>query len=146
MLEGGGGGGGWSRYHIWPTPSRLATSSNKAKAVVLADLYGRLNLNLVRASTRGSLIALDKNKANFLPDILPIAVDEALACSTGFCGVMVSIPTLTVASDGYHQLVVHQGDLLGPRPCSSALCCTNWLLPFLWMMYVPVCCSKNLRW
>ena len=30
--------------------SRLATSSNKAKAVVLTDLYGRLNLNLVRAN------------------------------------------------------------------------------------------------
>ena len=30
--------------------SRLATSSNRAKAVVLADLYGRLNLCLVRAN------------------------------------------------------------------------------------------------
>eukprot|EP00731_Ephydatia_muelleri_P003056 Em0001g3056a len=29
--------------------SRLATSSNRAKAMVLAALYGRLNLNLVRA-------------------------------------------------------------------------------------------------
>ena len=29
--------------------SRLATSSNRAKADVLAALYGRLNLNLVRA-------------------------------------------------------------------------------------------------
>ena len=30
--------------------SRLATSSNRAKAEVLAALYGRLNLNLVRAN------------------------------------------------------------------------------------------------
>ena len=30
--------------------SRLATSSNRAKAVVLAELYGRLNLCLVRAN------------------------------------------------------------------------------------------------
>ena len=29
--------------------SRLATSSNKAKAAVLNSLYGRLNLNLVKA-------------------------------------------------------------------------------------------------
>ena len=30
--------------------SRLATSCNRAKAVVLAELYGRLNLCLVRAN------------------------------------------------------------------------------------------------
>ena len=35
--------------------SRLATSSNKAKAVVLTDLYGRLNLNLVRANATAIL-------------------------------------------------------------------------------------------
>ena len=35
--------------------SRLATSSNKTKAVVLADLYGRLNLNLVRANATAML-------------------------------------------------------------------------------------------
>ena len=30
--------------------SRLVTSSNRAKAVVLAELYGRLNLSSVRAN------------------------------------------------------------------------------------------------
>ena len=30
--------------------SHLGTSSNRVKAVVLADLYGRLNLSLVRAN------------------------------------------------------------------------------------------------
>ena len=30
--------------------SRLVTSSNRAKAVVLAELYGRLNLSLARAN------------------------------------------------------------------------------------------------
>ena len=48
-----------------------------------------------------------------------------------------------VASNGYHQVGVQQGNPLGPRPCSSTLCCTNWLLPLLRMMYVPVCCSTN---
>ena len=35
--------------------SRLATSSNRAKAEVLAALYGRLNLNLVRANATAIL-------------------------------------------------------------------------------------------
>ena len=35
--------------------SCLATSSNRAKAEVLAALYGRLNLNLVRANTTAIL-------------------------------------------------------------------------------------------
>ena len=30
--------------------SHLVTGSNRAKAVVLAELYGRLNLSLVRAN------------------------------------------------------------------------------------------------
>ena len=35
--------------------SRLATSSNRAKAEVLAAFYGRLNLNLVRANATAIL-------------------------------------------------------------------------------------------
>ena len=35
--------------------SRLATSSNKAKAAVLNSLYGRLNLNLVKANATAML-------------------------------------------------------------------------------------------
>ena len=35
--------------------SQLATSSNRAKAEVLAALYGRLNLNLVRANATAIL-------------------------------------------------------------------------------------------
>ena len=35
--------------------SRLATSSNRAKAEVIAALYGRLNLNLVRANATAIL-------------------------------------------------------------------------------------------
>ena len=35
--------------------SRLATSSNKAKATVLNSLYGRLNLNLVKANATAML-------------------------------------------------------------------------------------------
>ena len=35
--------------------SRLATSSNRAKAEVVAELYGRLNLNLVRANATAIL-------------------------------------------------------------------------------------------
>ena len=35
--------------------SRLATSSNRAKAEVLATLYGRLNLNLIRANATAIL-------------------------------------------------------------------------------------------
>ena len=41
--------------------SRLVTSSNRAKAEVLAALYGRLNLNLVRANTTA-----------ILPDVLSL--------------------------------------------------------------------------
>ena len=42
--------------------SRLATSSNRAKAEVLAALYGRLNLNLVRANITAILFRC------FVPD------------------------------------------------------------------------------
>ena len=35
--------------------SRLATSSNKARAAVLNSLYGRLNLNLVKANATAIL-------------------------------------------------------------------------------------------
>eukprot|EP00731_Ephydatia_muelleri_P021549 Em0014g140a len=42
--------------------SRLATSSNRAKAEVLAALYGRLNLNLVRANVTAILFR------RFVPD------------------------------------------------------------------------------
>ena len=35
--------------------SRLATSSNKAKAAVLNSLYGRLNLNIVKANATAML-------------------------------------------------------------------------------------------
>ena len=38
--------------------SRLATSSNKTKAVVLAYLYGRLNLNLARANATAIVSSL----------------------------------------------------------------------------------------
>ena len=38
--------------------SRLATSSKGAKADVLAALYGRLNLNLVRANATAILFIL----------------------------------------------------------------------------------------
>ena len=44
--------------------SHLATISNRVKAVVLADLYGRLNLNLVRANTAAILSRC------FVPDYL----------------------------------------------------------------------------
>ena len=43
-------GGGEARV----TASRLVTSSNRAKAEVLADLHDRLNLTLVRANTMHS--------------------------------------------------------------------------------------------
>ena len=36
--------------------SRLATCSNRAKAEVLAALYGRLNLNLVRVRANATAI------------------------------------------------------------------------------------------
>ena len=39
---------GWVMESLSHLASRLATSSNKAK---VTDLYGRLNLNLVRANT-----------------------------------------------------------------------------------------------
>ena len=35
--------------------SRLATSSNKAKAAVLNSLYGKLNLNLVKANATAKI-------------------------------------------------------------------------------------------
>ena len=44
--------------------SRLATSSNRAKAVVLAELYGRLNLCLVRANA----VAILSRMRCFVPD------------------------------------------------------------------------------
>ena len=46
--------------------SRLATSSNRAKAEVLAALYGRLNLNLVRANATPSS-----------PDVLSLTISNS---------------------------------------------------------------------
>ena len=39
-----------NNYHILIIASRLATCLSKAKSVVLTELYGRLNLHLVRAN------------------------------------------------------------------------------------------------
>ena len=50
--------GAWGTEGMESLPllaSCLATSSNRAEAVVLADLYGRLNLNLVRANAAAIL-------------------------------------------------------------------------------------------
>ena len=48
-----GGQKQWSHFLFWPLA--LQTSTNRAKAEVLAALYGRLNLNLVRANATAIL-------------------------------------------------------------------------------------------
>ena len=47
----------------------LATSSNRAKAEILAALYGRPNLNLVRANAT----------AQFSPDVLSLTISNSRA-------------------------------------------------------------------
>ena len=50
--------GAWGAEAMEPLSrlaSHLAISSNKAKAAVLNSLYGRLNLNLVKANTTAIL-------------------------------------------------------------------------------------------
>ena len=55
MVLGVVGGGAEAMESLSHLASRLVTSSNKAKAVALTDLYGSLNLNLVRANATSIL-------------------------------------------------------------------------------------------
>ena len=50
VMESYGAWGKEALESISQLASRLATCSSKAKSVILTDLYGRLNLHLVRAN------------------------------------------------------------------------------------------------
>ena len=46
--------------------SRLATSSSRPKSMVLSELYGRLNLHLVRANVRAILCRLSCHHQEYI--------------------------------------------------------------------------------
>ena len=55
VVEAYGAWGAGAMESLLHLASRLATSSSKAKAAVLSSLYGRLNLNLVKANATAML-------------------------------------------------------------------------------------------
>ena len=55
VVEADGAWGAEAMESLLHLASCLATSSNKARAVVLNSLYGRLNLNLVKANATAIL-------------------------------------------------------------------------------------------
>ena len=55
VVEAYGAWGAEAKESLSHLASRLETSSNKAKVAVLNSLYGRLNLNLVKANATAVL-------------------------------------------------------------------------------------------
>ena len=48
--------GAWGKESFSSLASRLAITSSRPKSAVLSELYGRLNLNIVRANMRAIMI------------------------------------------------------------------------------------------
>ena len=65
--------------------SRLATSSSRPKSRVLSELYGRLNLHLVRANVRAILSRLS----------CLIRYTSEFVCSFVYCRICVIVNTVS---------------------------------------------------